>query len=206
MCFPSARIAIKASQLARTKNGRPGRPLQRGVSVSDAPPSLPRPRHQDDRHERQKRHEHERRDRNAQRPFHVFAHHFTSFRSNLQKRPHAAKVATAYLAVAAPPPADGAGALPVHAVHACRCGEPGSAVGEPGLELPARHRSDRGGSAPRPPRCSRRPRPTPWATWTSPASTTSACAPRMCRSAPTASSSAAAASYRCSRAGSSPSG
>ena len=63
-----------------------------------------------------------------------------------------------------------------------------------------------GGSAPRPPRCSRRPRPTPWATWTSPASTTSACAPRMCRSAPTASSSAAAASYRCSRAGSSPSG
>lgn len=70
MCFPSARIAIKASQLARTKNGRPGRPLQRGVSVSDAPP--------------------------------------------------------------------------VHAVHACRCGEPGSAVGEPGLELPARHRSDRG--------------------------------------------------------------
>ena len=42
------------------------------------------------------------------------------------------------------PPADGAGALPVHAVHACRCGEPGSAVGEPGLELPARHRSDRG--------------------------------------------------------------
>lgn len=75
-----------------------------GGSVSDAPPSLPRPRHQDDRHERQKRHEHERRDRNAQRPFHVFAHHFTSFRSNLQKRPHAAKVATAYLAVAAPPP------------------------------------------------------------------------------------------------------
>ena len=133
----------------KKRTARTAPPTGGGVSVSDAPPSLPRPRHQDDRHERQKRHEHERRDRNAQRPFHVFAHHFTSFRSNLQKRPHAAKVATAYLAVAAPPPADGAGALPVHAVHACRCGEPGSAVGEPGLELPARHRSDRGGVCPK---------------------------------------------------------
>ena len=176
-----------------------------GVSVSDAPPSLPRPRHQDDRHERQKRHEHERRDRNAQRPFHVFAHHFTSFRSNLQKRPHAAKVATAYLAVAAPPPLM-ARARSLY-TPSTRAAAASLVLQSASPDSSSQLVTDQiGGSAPRPPRCSRRPRPTPWATWTSPASTTSACAPRMCRSAPTASSSAAAASYRCSRAGSSPSG
>lgn len=206
MCFPSARIAIKASQLARTKNGRPGRPLQRGGVRSRTRPLVfhgPGTRTTGTS------------GRNATSTSAVTAMpnaHFTS--SPITSHPSARTCRSAHMrprslpriSRSQHPPADGAGALPVHAVHACRCGEPGSAVGEPGLELPARHRSDRGGSAPRPPRCSRRPRPTPWATWTSPASTTSACAPRMCRSAPTASSSAAAASYRCSRAGSSPSG
>lgn len=76
---------------------------------------------------RQERHEHERRDRNAQSPFHVFAHHFTSLRTNLQKRAHAPKVATVYLAVAAP------------LANGARC----PAAGEPGLELSAGHRADR---------------------------------------------------------------
>ena len=77
---------------------------------------------------RQERHEHERRDRNAQRPFHVFANHFISFRSNLQKRAHAPKVATVYLAI----------------TTSLANGARGPAVGEPGLEHPADHRADRG--------------------------------------------------------------
>lgn len=76
----------------------------------------------------QERHEHERRDRNAQRPFHVFANHFISFRSNLQKRAHAPKVATVYLAI----------------TTSLANGARGPAVGEPGLEHPADHRADRG--------------------------------------------------------------
>ena len=204
MCFPSARIAIKASQLARTKNGRPGRPLQRRGFRSRTRPLVfhgPGTRTTGTS------------GRNATSTSAVTAMpnaHFTS--SPITSHPSARTCRSAHMrprslpriSRSQHPPADGARSLYTPSTRAAAASLVlQSASPDSSSQLVT---DQIGGSAPRPPRCSRRPRPTPWATWTSPASTTSACAPKMCRSAPTASSSAAAASYRCSRAGSSPSG
>ena len=205
MCFPSARIAIKASQLARTKNGRPGRPLQRGFSVSDAPLVFHGPGTRTTGTS----------GRNATSTSAVTAMpnaHFTS--SPITSHPSAQTCRSAHMRPRSLPRISRSQHPPPLMAWARSLYTPSTRAAAASLVLQSASPDSSsqlvtdqiGGSAPRPPRCSRRPRPTPWATWTSPASTTSACAPRMCRSAPTASSSAAAASYRCSRAGSSPSG
>lgn len=201
MCFPSARIAIKASQLARTKTDGPDGPSN-GVSVSGAPPVFHGPGTRTTGTS----------GRNATSTSAVTAMpnaHFTS--SPITSHPSARTCRSAHMRPRSLPRisrsqhfADGAGALLY--TPSTRAAAASLVLQSASPDSSSQLVTDQIGGLPQGRRGAREGRGRRPGLPGLPASTTSACAPRMCRSAPTASSSAAAASYRCSRAGSSPSG